>query len=162
MERHQTNGLYMLGSLTVQKLYTDASDTTQAGNTHGTGNQGNNGQFSPYHLFPRAWALAADNVPVTFQLASVYELPFGAKKKYLNNAGAANVLIGGWQVSAAVALGVWDAILVLLLVVHNLHAGSSVPRGLRSRQLNPVRKFSRMDATDSILHRGYLLQPGRL
>ena len=63
MERHLTGGLYMLGSLTVAKLYTDASDTTQSTNDNGTGNQGNNGQFSPYNLFPRAWAIAPDNVP---------------------------------------------------------------------------------------------------
>ena len=55
VERHFRDGLYALWSLTVQKMYTDASDTTQAGNTNGTGNQGNNGQFSPFHLFPRAW-----------------------------------------------------------------------------------------------------------
>jgi hypothetical protein len=99
VERHQTNGLYLLGSLTVQKLYTDASDTTQSTNTNGTGNQGNNGQFSPYNLFPRAWALAADNVPITFQLASVYDLPFGHGKRFLNGGGAANVIVGGWAVS---------------------------------------------------------------
>jgi hypothetical protein len=99
VERHQTRGLYMLGSLTVQKLYTDASDTTQSTNDTYTGNQGNNGQFSPYNLFPRAWAIAPDNVPITFQLASVYDLPFGRNQKFLNNAGWANVLVGGWQAS---------------------------------------------------------------
>src|SRR6266567_4226300 len=52
VERHLAGGLYVLGSLTVAKLYTDASDTTQAGNTYYAGNQGNNGQFSPYNLFP--------------------------------------------------------------------------------------------------------------
>ncbi len=99
IERHFSAGLYLLGSLTVQKLMTDASDTTQAGNTTGTGNQGNNGQFSPFAEFPRAWAIAPDNVPVTGQVAIVYELPFGSKKRFLNSAGAANAIIGGWQVS---------------------------------------------------------------
>jgi hypothetical protein len=99
VERHLTNGLYLLGSFTLAKLYTDASDTTQSTNTHGTGNQGNNGQFSPYALFPRAWALAPDNVPITVQLASVYDLPFGHGKAFLNSGGFSNVLLGGWQVS---------------------------------------------------------------
>jgi hypothetical protein len=99
VQRHFRDGLYTLWSLTVQKMYTDASDTTQATNTNGTGNQGNNGQFSPFHLFPRAWSIVPDNVPVTTQVAVVYDLPFGAGKKYLNSNGISNVLIGGWQVS---------------------------------------------------------------
>ena len=99
VQRRQTNGLYLLGSLTIAKLFTDASDTTQSTNDNYAGNQGNNGQFSPYALFPRAWALAPDNVPVTAQIAAVYDLPFGKGKSFLNHAGAANVLIGGWQIS---------------------------------------------------------------
>jgi hypothetical protein len=99
VERHFRDGLYALWSLTVQKMYTDASDTTQAGNTTGTGNQGNNGQFSPFHLRPRAWALVPDNVPITSQVAVVYDLPFGHNQRYLNSGGVSNVLVGGWQVS---------------------------------------------------------------
>ncbi len=99
LERHFSNGLYALASLTLQKLYTDASDTTQATNTTGEGNQGNNGQFSPFNLFPRAWAIAPDNVPATVQIAVVYDLPFGSKQRFLNTAGPANMILGGWQVS---------------------------------------------------------------
>lgn len=99
LERHLNNGLYVLGSLTIASLYTDASDTTQSTNDTYTGNQGNNGQFSPFNLFPRAWALAPDNVPITGQIAMVYELPFGHGKRWANGGGAANYLIGGWQVS---------------------------------------------------------------
>ncbi|HEY2469513.1 MAG TPA: carboxypeptidase-like regulatory domain-containing protein [Terracidiphilus sp.] len=99
LERHLSGGLYALGSLTIAKLYTDASDTTQSTNDNGAGNQGNNGQFSPFNLFPRAWAIAPDNVPVTGQIAVVYDLPIGRNQRFLNNAGVANAIIGGWQVS---------------------------------------------------------------
>lgn len=99
VERRQTNGLYFLGSLTIQKLMTDASDTTQSVNTNWTGNQGNNGQFSPFNYKSRAYTIAPDNVPITVQLASVYELPFGTGKPFLNSAGALNTIIGGWQIS---------------------------------------------------------------
>lgn len=97
VERHLSNGLYVLSSLTVQKLYTDASDTTQSTNDTGTGNQGNNGQFSPFAEFPRAWAIAPDNVPVTLQISAVYDLPFGQGKRFLNSGGAVNTILGGWQ-----------------------------------------------------------------
>jgi len=99
VERHMRDGLYALWSLTVQKMYTDASDTTQATNTAGTGNQGNNGQFSPFHLFPRAWGLVPDNVPITTQVAVVYDLPFGKNQRWANSGGASNLIVGGWQVS---------------------------------------------------------------
>jgi len=99
LERHLTSGLYVLGSITVAKLYTDASDTTQSTNDTYTGNQGNNGQFSPFNLFPRAWAIAPDNVPVTAQIAVVYELPFGRDKRWSNSGGISNAILGGWQVS---------------------------------------------------------------
>jgi hypothetical protein len=80
--------------LTVQKLYTDAADTTQSTNSSGTQTQ-----FSPFNLFPRAWAIAPDNVPVTGEIAVVYDLPFGTNKHFLNTAGPANWALGGWQVS---------------------------------------------------------------
>ncbi len=97
VERHLSHGLYVLGALTVQKMYTDASDTVQSGNTTGAGNQGNNGQFSPFNEKPRAWAIVPDNVPVTVQVSVVYELPFGAGKQFLNTAGPSNWFLGGWQ-----------------------------------------------------------------
>ena len=98
VERRLSNGLYMLGSITIQKLLTNASDTTQATNTTGTGNQGNNGQYSPFDE-SRAYTIAPDNVPVTGQIAIVYDLPFGRNKMFLNTAGPANYLLGGWQVA---------------------------------------------------------------
>jgi hypothetical protein len=94
VERHITNGLYLLGSLTVSKMYTNGTFSTQ-GNAGGSGNTS---AFSPYDP-ARARALAPDNVPITGQIAVVYNLPFGAGKQFLNTPGVANTLIGGWQVS---------------------------------------------------------------
>jgi hypothetical protein len=96
IERHLSNGLYLLSSLTVSKLYTDASDSTQMTGDNGVGNQA---EFSPFEEFPRAWALAADNVPVTFQITGIYDLPFGVGKPFLNTAGPADRIFGGWQVT---------------------------------------------------------------
>jgi hypothetical protein len=98
VERHLSQGLYVLGSFTLGKLYTNASDTTQATNDTGVGNGGNNGQFSPFDE-SRAWALAPDNVPITGQASVVYDLPVGSGKHWLNTAGPGNYLFGGWQVT---------------------------------------------------------------
>jgi len=99
LERRLSHGMYLLGTTTIQKMYTDASDTVQSGNTHGTGNQGNNGQFSPYAEKPRAWAIVPDNVPVTVQLSVVYDLPFGKGKQFMNHGGLQDTILGGWQVT---------------------------------------------------------------
>jgi hypothetical protein len=94
VERHITNGLYVLGSLTVSKLYSNSAFSTQ-GNAGGAGNTS---AFSPYNI-GRAWALAPDNVPMTGQIAVVYDLPFGSNKPFLNGSGVADKVVGGWQVS---------------------------------------------------------------
>jgi len=94
VERHLSHGLYVLGSLTVSKLYSNGTFSTQ-GNSGGAGNTS---AFSPYTP-GRAWALAPDNVPITGQIAVVYDLPFGKNKAFLNGSGFANTLVGGWQVS---------------------------------------------------------------
>ncbi len=99
VEHHLAHGFYVLGALTVQKMYTDASDTVQSGNTAYAGNQGNNGQFSPFMEKPRAWAIVPDNVPVTIQASVVYELPFGVGRQFLNTAGPSDWILGGWQVT---------------------------------------------------------------
>jgi hypothetical protein len=98
IERHISNGLYVLGSLTLQKLYSNSTYSTQSTSSTGAGSAGNDAVFSPYNI-GRAWALAPDNVPITGQLAVVYDLPFGSNKAFLNGAGAMNRVVGGWQVS---------------------------------------------------------------
>ncbi len=97
VEHHLSHGLYLLADTTIQRMYTDASDTVQSGNTSGTGNQGNNGQFSPFHLKPRAWAIVPDNVPVTVQATLIYDLPFGKGQRFAGGGGASNMFVGGWQ-----------------------------------------------------------------
>jgi hypothetical protein len=79
-------------------MYTDASDTVQSGNDTGAGNQGNNGQFSPFNEKPRAWSIVPDNVPVTLQLTAIYYLPFGKGQQWANNNAVADAIIGGWKV----------------------------------------------------------------
>jgi hypothetical protein len=98
VERRFQGGLYMLGSLTLQKLFTNASNNVQSGNNTGVGAGGNSGAFSPYDQ-SRAYAIAPDNVPYTGSLAVVYDLPVGDGKRYLNSPGLLNTVAGGWRVS---------------------------------------------------------------
>ncbi|MFZ2020597.1 MAG: carboxypeptidase regulatory-like domain-containing protein [Terracidiphilus sp.] len=99
VERHLTHGLYVLGVMTVARLFTDSSTTTQSTADSGGGNQGNNAAFSPFMEKPRAWALAPDNVPVTAQLSAVYSLPFGKGQRWANDSDVADAIIGGWRVT---------------------------------------------------------------
>jgi hypothetical protein len=94
VERHITNGFFILGSLTVQKMYTNGAYSTQSA----SGGTGTNSSFSPYNI-SRAWAIAPDNVPITAQVAAVYDLPFGKNKLFLNQPGVLSKVVGGWQVS---------------------------------------------------------------
>lgn len=95
VERRMHSGLYLLGSLTVSKMYTNGAYSTQSA-AGGTGS--NSGNFSPFDP-NREWALAPTNVPITLQISSVYDLPFGHNKMFLDTGGPMNALVGGWQVS---------------------------------------------------------------
>jgi hypothetical protein len=97
VNRRFQGGFYLLGALTLQKLYTNASNNVQSDNNTGVGSGGNSGAFSPYNQ-SRAYAIAPDNVPYTVSLAAVYELPVGNGKRYLDSPGLLNSLVGGWRV----------------------------------------------------------------
>jgi Carboxypeptidase regulatory-like domain len=97
VNRRFQGGFYLLGALTLQKLYTNASNNVQSGNNTGVGSGGNSGAFSPYNQ-SRAYAIAPDNVPYTVSLAAVYELPVGNGKRYLDSPGLLNTVVGGWRV----------------------------------------------------------------
>lgn len=93
-QRQLSNGRYLLGSLTVAKLYTNSAYSTQSAS--GDGCVGNFGNFSPY-AESRTWALAPDNVPIIGQVSAVYDLPFGNGRQLLSSGGPLNVLVGGWS-----------------------------------------------------------------
>jgi hypothetical protein len=94
-EKSYRHGLYMLVSYTNSKLISDASDNTQqlGGSWNAT-----QGVISPYEKV-RARTLSSDDVPQVLSAAFVYDLPFGRGKKYANQGGAVNGLVGGWQLA---------------------------------------------------------------
>jgi hypothetical protein len=93
VERHFKNHFYILGSITVSKMYTDASDTTQANND----GAGGDNAFSPFNIKPLR-ALAEDNTPITGSLAFVYAFPFGHGERFLSSGPLAG-FAGGWRIA---------------------------------------------------------------
>jgi hypothetical protein len=95
LERRMRNGLYLLGSLTVSKMYTNGTYSTQSIQDR---SGSNNGSFSPFTP-DREWSISPTNVPITLQVSAVYNLPFGRGQMFMNTSGALNALVGGWQVA---------------------------------------------------------------
>jgi hypothetical protein len=93
LERHFRNNFYILGSLTLSKMFTDATDTTQSGNDGSGGDK----MFSPFNIKPLR-TIAEDNTPITFSLAFVYAFPFGHGERFLNT-GPLAVAFGGWRIA---------------------------------------------------------------
>jgi hypothetical protein len=94
IERRFRNGLNLLGAYTLSKTLTDAdsSFSTLTGfNSNVFGAQ------NPYNLKGEK-AVSYQDIPHTFVLSYLYELPAGPGKKYFNH-GVASRVLGGWQVS---------------------------------------------------------------
>jgi outer membrane receptor protein involved in Fe transport len=95
LEKRFSKGIYALVSYTLSKTISSASDNTQRGAGTWSGLQG---VISPFEK-QRNEVIAATDTPHVLSTAFVYELPVGHGRKYLNQGGPANVLIGGWQAS---------------------------------------------------------------
>jgi len=93
LERRFRNGLNLLASYTFSKTLTDAdsSFSTLTGfNSNVFGAQ------NPYNLKGEK-SVSYQDIPHTFVLSYLYELPVGPGKKYLNH-GPGSKILGGWQV----------------------------------------------------------------
>ncbi len=70
-------------------------------------------------------ASADFDVRHTLSANSVYELPFGSGRKYLNNRGVSNLFLGGWQLSGIVSARSGNPVNIIIE-----RAASSLPDGL--------------------------------
>ncbi len=95
LEKRFSGGTYALVSYTLSKTISSGSDNTQREAGTWSGLQG---VISPFEK-GRNEAIASTDTPHVLSAAFVYELPFGKGRKYLNQGGPANALVGGWQVS---------------------------------------------------------------
>jgi hypothetical protein len=95
VEKRFAQGVFLNANYTWSKLITNASSTTQA-----TANYGGIGSvISPFQL-SRNKALSTDDIPSSFALLAVVDLPFGKGKKFLAGNGLLDRIVGGWSLSS--------------------------------------------------------------
>jgi hypothetical protein len=94
LERRFRNGLNLLASYTFSKTITDADS---AFSTETGFNSNVFGAQNPYNLRGEK-AVSYQDIPHTFVVSYLYELPVGPGKRFVNH-GVASKIAGGWQVS---------------------------------------------------------------
>ena len=95
LEKRFSGGYYALVSYTLSKTISSASDNTQRDALTWSGVQG---VISPFEK-ERNEVIAVNDSPHVLSAAFVYELPVGQGKKYMDQGGVTNALLGGWQAS---------------------------------------------------------------
>lgn len=87
INRQLSNGLFVKGAYTYSKAINDAdySDWTEY-------------MWNASSVFYRNRALAGYDIPHVFQLAYVYDMPFGKGKKWATG-GVSGAILGDWQVN---------------------------------------------------------------
>ncbi len=87
LERRYTNGLTFQGNYTLSKILTD-SDSYDASST--SQDQYNRSLEKSIGRFDQTHGV---------KLSTIYELPFGKGKRWMNVGGVANGVLGGWRLS---------------------------------------------------------------
>ena len=93
LERRFSSGLNLLASYTWSKTLTDADSALPAFATFSGGGSVQN----PFNLKGEK-SISNQDIPQTFVLSYIYELPLGKGKKYLNQNKVADAVAGGWQI----------------------------------------------------------------
>jgi Carboxypeptidase regulatory-like domain len=93
LERHFRNGLNLLASYTFSKTLTDADSSFP---TFSGFNSNVFGAQNPNNLKAEK-SVSYQDIPHTFVLSYLYELPVGPGKKYLSH-GPVSKVLGGWEV----------------------------------------------------------------
>src|SRR5437868_2073699 len=94
LQRRFHNGLNLLASYTWSKTLTDADSALPFFATlHGGGSAQN-----PFNLKGEK-AISNQDVPHSFVVSYIYELPVGKGKKFASGGGVKDAVIGGWSIS---------------------------------------------------------------
>jgi hypothetical protein len=94
IEQHMANGLTYLFAYTFSKTMSDAGDLLNGGS-----NGGYRAPSVPGYGPRFDWGLADFNIRQVVHFSGAYELPFGKDKRFLNQRGPANAVLGGWSIN---------------------------------------------------------------
>jgi len=119
--RRFANGLSFLAAYTYAKSLDDNEGDEGFGGGRGNGNaQDDNRMWLDYG---RSFTDARNRLVLSY----IYELPFGRGKKYMNTGGAANAILGGWQVSGVTTFQAGFPFTVTSSGIYS-NTGSATPR----------------------------------
>ncbi|MFN7937511.1 MAG: TonB-dependent receptor [Bryobacteraceae bacterium] len=93
-EKRFSDGLNLLANYTFSKFIDDVAAAQEIGAVSGMQN---------YYSRQSEKALSGNDIRNRFSFSSVYELPWGVKRKFLSN-GPAAVILGGWNIGAIMTL----------------------------------------------------------
>ena len=93
LERRFHNGLNLLASYTYSKTLTDADSALPAFVSFSSG-----GSVQNSYNLKNEKSLSYQDIPHTFVLSYVYELPVGKGKKFVDKGGIVDRALGGWQI----------------------------------------------------------------
>ena len=97
LQQQFRNGMTFQTSYTWSKCIDDSSSSETNYSTAAT-----LGQWSPDRTLERA--RCNFNIPHAFVANGLYELPFGAGRKFMNAGGVADWVLGGWQVGGVLTI----------------------------------------------------------
>ncbi|MGA2809790.1 MAG: TonB-dependent receptor [Candidatus Acidiferrum sp.] len=91
-----TNGLTLLASYTFSKTLTDAADSLLPDFSNFAGGVGPQEPLN--HKDDKS--ISTQDIPNTFVLSYLYQLPVGPGKKFVNKGGVVGRVVGGWEIGA--------------------------------------------------------------
>jgi hypothetical protein len=94
LEKRFSQGLNISSSFTHSKFL---DNSFESGSTLGS----NNGPYSNYYNRRADYGYSANDIPNRFVFSTVYELPLGGGKRWLN-AGPTKLVVGGWSLSSVI------------------------------------------------------------
>jgi len=93
VEKRYGHGLWVLGSYTLSKELTSSDETQQPAN-----GEASYGVISPFQR-RRNKGLANSDSPHVLSVSLIYQLPVGKGKRWLNQGGVVDKVLGGWETS---------------------------------------------------------------
>lgn len=116
IKRNFSNGFFVQGAYTYSKTIDFTDDDGWAGLS-----------FNAPGTFERNRARAGFDVPHNFQLATIYELPFGPGRKFASSGSLVSKIVGGWQVTS-----MWSIFSGLPFTVTSSGASLNAPRSTQT------------------------------